>query len=209
MKTFNTVQELWNYCSFCPICQEDCRDVLISVGPDAVFELLSSEKEDGFLNMGCTFRNKKNIYSVQYKINCQDNSFTVEVTDVQLLSSAAQIPTKKVEEAYFYFYLQSSCPKCQSAFTYGTDLELDILDRKITNIEVEREGFYLLKEIDKYHLTAIYDRNIIIVSRCYASADNELEFEEDDKKIELPMVKLDFSNQTKLVNKIKTLILFS
>jgi hypothetical protein len=209
MKSFNTVQELWDHCSFCPICQEDCRDVLISVGPDAVFQILDSEKDDSFLDMSCTFTNKKNVYSVQYKINCQDNTFTVDVTDVQLLTAAAQLPNKKVEEAYFYFYLQSSCPKCQCAVTYGSDLELDILDRKITNIELEREGFYLLKEIDKFHITTIYDRNIILVSRCQGIEDGDLGFEEDDKTITLPMVKLDFTNQAKIVNKIKTLILFS
>jgi len=211
VKIFNTVQELWDYCSFCPICQEDCRDIVISVGPDAVFELSSCDKESNFLNLKCVFTSKKSSYSVQYKIDCQSNAFAVAIvaTDVHLLSVSAQSSNKKVGEAYFYFYLRSSCPKCQCASTYGTDLELDFLERKIVNIQLERESFFLLKGVDKFHITTIHDRDVIIVSRGHLVGDGELVFEEDDKKIELPMVKLDLSDQTKVVNKIKTLILFS
>jgi hypothetical protein len=46
----------------------------------------------------------------------------------------------------------------------------------------------------------------MLVSRCY---EEGLGFSESDKTIELPLVKLDLSDQEKATNKIKTLILFS
>ncbi len=86
MKTFNNVQELWDYCSFCPICTRNCREVIVSVGPDGVFILISSQKKDNNLYLQCTYKNKRNIYNVDYNINCLDNTFQVEVPKVQELA---------------------------------------------------------------------------------------------------------------------------
>jgi hypothetical protein len=208
MKLFNTVQELWDYCAHCPICMRNCREVVVSVGPDSVFILVSSKKKNNNLHLECTYKNKRNIYNVEYDVNCLDNTFKVEVTKVQELAPNEVANPKRVKEAYFFFFLEGLCRECNCTSAHGMDLELDILDKRISNIGLERESFYLLEGKDKFHVTPIHDRNVMLVSRCYVD-DEEIGFSESDKTIELPLVKLDLSDQEKATNKIKTLILFS
>lgn len=207
MKIFNSMQELWDYCSLCPICQLNKRDITISVGPDSVFTLTGFKKKDNSLKLECAFKKKQNVYTVEYDINCETNHFKIDVTDVKVIIEETKLPIHRVTEAYFYFYIQSRCPECECSSAHGADLELDIVDKKISNIELERESFWLLKESDKFHITVIHDRNVMLVSRCHGLDD--FDYREDEKTIELPLVKLDLSNQPKMVNKIKTLILFS
>jgi hypothetical protein len=207
MKNFNTIQELWDYCSYCPVCDRNCRDVVVSVGPDGAFSLVSSEKKDNNLYLQCTYKNKKSAYTVEYNINCIDNTFAVDVPNVQELPLGEIAKPQKVKEAYFFFFVEGLCHECDCTSSHGLDLELDILDKKVSNIGLERESFYLFQEKDKFHVSVIYDRNVMLVSRCYF--DNEAGFSESYKTIELPLVKLDLVDQIKAINKIKTLILFS
>lgn len=206
MKNFNNVQELWDYCETCPICMRRCREVVVSVGPDGRFILVSAQKQDNkTLFLQCTYKNKRNIYSVNYDINCLDNTFKVEVPYVQELPPGEVPNPERVKKAYFYFYLEGLCRECNCTSAHGQDLELDILDKKISNIGLERESFYLLEGKDKFHVSPIHDRNVMLVSRCYPD-DEGLGFIESEKTIELPYVKLDLSDQDRVVNKLKTLI---
>lgn len=181
--------------------------MLVSVGPDAVFSLNSFSKQDSVLELQCEYDKKSNIYSVEYKIDCNTNHFDVKVTNVRENMPETRLPEAKVTRAYFYFYIQSNCQGCDCSTAHGADLELDILDKKISNIQLERESFWLLNEADKYHISILHDSNVMKVTRCYGI--DEFDFREDDKAISLPIVNLDLSNQQKVVSKIKTLILFS
>lgn len=209
MKLFNSIQELWDYCLFCPICQRNCREIVVSVGPDSAFILVTADKkEDGALYLQCTYKNKRHIYSVDYNVNCLDNTFTVDVPKVQELPLGEIANPKKAKRAYFFFFMEGLCRDCNCTSAHGLDLEFDIVDKKISNIGLERESFYLLEGKDKFHVSPIHDRNVMLVSRCYVD-DEEIGFSESDKTIELPLVKLDLTDQLKVTNKIKTLILFS
>jgi hypothetical protein len=209
MKAFNNIQELWDYCSYCPICQKDCCRTDVSVGPDACFNLTSFKKDDVFLDMQCVFKNYHNAYSVEYKVNCLDNTFDVSVDNVQPLLEVEEKPYRKIEEAYFYFYIQSYCDECDNVFIFSADIELDIVDKKVSDLQLERESLYLLKGEDKFHLTLIHDRNVMLVSRCFDSTDNMLAWGEDEKIMELPLIRFDLSDQKNVVQRLKTLILFS
>jgi hypothetical protein len=206
MKIFNSIQELWDYCSFCPVCQ-NTREMSVSVGPDDVFTLDSFSKRDSILELQCQFHKKQNIYYVSYKIDCNTNSFDVQVTNVLEKMPETKMPPDKVKKAYFFFYIQSNCQYCDCSTAHGKDLELDMLEKKVYNIGLERESHWLLNETDKFHISVIHDRDVMLVTRCYGI--DEFDFREDGKSITLPLVKLDLSNQHKVVNKIKTLILFS
>jgi hypothetical protein len=118
-----------------------------------------------------------------------------------------KIPIDRVTKAYFYIYIHSKCNECKCSLSDTIDLEFGIVDKKITNIQLDREVFRLLNEVDKFNITVIHDGNIMLVSRCYEF--DEEDYDEDSKAIRLPLVKLDLLNQAKVVNKIKTLILFS
>lgn len=207
MKQFANIQELWDYCAYCPICLRNCREIAVSVGPDGAFILVTSKKQETSLFLQCTYKNKRNVYSVNYDINCLDNTFKVDVSHVREIM-AGEINTERVKKAYFFFFIEGLCRDCSCTSAHGLDLELDIVDRKISNIGLERESFYLLEGKDKFHVSPIHDRNVMLVSRCYPD-DEGIGFIESDKTIELPLVKLDLSDQDRVVNKLKTLILFS
>lgn len=205
MKLFNTIQELWDYCKYCPICTRNCREVIVSVGPDFSFILISHSKNDTNLVLQCTYKRKGDIYNVDYQINCIDNTFHItEPKVVQLANDIAK--PEKVKEAYFYFFIEGLCNECNGSSANSQDLEFDLEDGTISNMGLERENFYLFETEEKFHITPIHDRNVMLVSRLYQNG--EVGFSES-KTIELPIVKLDLSDQAKTVNKLKTLILFS
>lgn len=207
MKLFNTIQELWDYCVYCPICTRNCRKVVISVGPDNSFVLVSHQKEDNKLVLQCTYKRKRQVYSVDYNINCLDNTFSIGEPRVVDLANEVVAKPERVKEAYFFFFIEGICGECTCTSAHSLDLELDLAEKTISNIGLERESFYLFETEDKFHLAPIHDRNVMLVSRCYF--DEKMGFTESDKPLELPIVKLDLSNQAKVANKIKTLILFS
>src|SRR5271157_2831845 len=103
MKSFDTLQELWAYCLFCPICQKDVRTIEISVGPEPIFDIFEYKKEGNLLQLRCTYQNKRNRYSTNYDINCQDNSFQAEITEQPFDNTTVNF-RGALEKVYFYFY---------------------------------------------------------------------------------------------------------
>lgn len=204
MKAFNTLQELWDYCSYCPICQKSGRDMIISVGPDDVFSLIDFSKDDNFMHLHCRYTNKNNSYAVNYNIDCRDNTFNVSVADLQMMMPDTRLSPIKVKRAYFYFYMQSKCYDCMAAYTYSSDLELDMLNNNVSNIGLERESIYLLKVDDQWHISLFYETDIMHVSK-YVGVD----IIEEVNPIRLPLMKLDWSDQAKVVERIRTLSLFT
>lgn len=204
MKLFNTLQELWDHCAFCPICLRKCREVLISVGPDDEFTLLSTKKSNEALHIKCSFKNKTDLYSIIYQINCLDNSYTVDIKYLCPRDSTAEMPTQapEISEPYFFFFIESFCNECICANSHSIDLEFNTLDRKIYNLKLDREDFSLKSEKDSMLITLSYGKNMLVVNMADRN-NTPLPF------IKLPMINLDFSDQDKAIDRIKTLILFS
>lgn len=193
-KTFKTLQELWSYCLWCPVCLDICREVDVSVGPDD-FEVVSFEKENEFLTIRAKYKKDKKSIPITHIINCVSNVFSIDCASPEL------------RNFYWYFYVQSDCRKCNNTYTNSTDLELDTKNKKICDIGVEREGIYLLSTKDKYHVTMSHDTNRMLVSKC--SEDKDGMIVDNIKVCTLPIVDIDFSKPRKAANKIKTLIVFS
>ena len=191
-------KELWDHCLFCPVCQNAERKMFVSVGPDAVFSLNRFQKRDSLLYLQCIYRKESYLYTVEYNIDCNTNLFDVAVPQVQINIPGQQIAAQRVSRAYFYFYLQSRCEQCDGSAAYSNDLELDVLDKKVFNIELERERFVITDDTVNYYLTVIHDQDLTLVSN-----------DSDQGSIKLPLLNIDFSDQPKMINKIKTLILFS
>jgi hypothetical protein len=204
MKKYNNIQELWSYCLFCPICQDITRDMQISVGPDDTFSLSSFEKNNNILTLNCLFFVKKQKYHIKYDINCIDNTFNSDISD----PTPSDKYVTKASLPYFFFYIRSNCRVCDASHTNGTDLELDLSSKIIFNIGVETDGIYLLKEKNKYHISFEYDRNKMIISRCYEDK-NTGEILDDNKPFNFPIIDFDFSNIEKVINRIKTILTFS
>lgn len=200
MKKFSSIHELWNRCSFCPICNEHCRKIVISVGPDQVLQLISTEYSDQFLQLHCVYSYKLTRQKISFDINCQDNSFSVSFNEgyegaVPVLTSDNVLASSS---PYFYFYIQSHCPVCKGASAFSLDAELNFLERRVHNIGLECE-------------TTVYDfnHNQYYVEMKYDEQTMEISINSSRKYIKLPLANLDFSDLEKATNKIKTLILFS
>lgn len=198
MKILNTIENLWSYCLSCPICQ-DMRNISVSAGPDDLFNLLSFEKRDHFLDLECAILHKKrtNLANNRFKfsINCLDNSIILEENSYL-----------KVFKPYFYVYIQGHC-NCRNSYIYGMDMEPNLEYTHMIHMGIEKEGAYLLRYKDKYHIAVDYFENKMIVSKI--DIDNDDSVIELDNPINLPIMKMDFADQKKAINKIQMLITFS
>lgn len=203
MKILNTVQQLWSYCLFCPTCQDITRTIHVSVGPDEAFKLQSFEKNNHILHLDCLFHAKNQKYKATYEINCLDNSFSCHIEE----PISAKSSVNKASTPYFYFYIQGDCKECNDTYVSSKDLELDLLNKKIENIALEREGIYLRGKDSHYHLTMSYDEREMLITRCHD--EDGLMIEDGGKPFHLPIIEFDFSKPKKVINKIKTILLFS
>ena len=186
MKSFATIQELWDYCERCPLCQAN-RDVSISIGPEHQIRLLSFTKNQHLLLRCQLFSDK-----YEYQIDCQDNTFTV---------SGYELINKSVVP---YIYLQSSCSNCVSASTYSHDMLLMNRTKVITDIFLERESFALIDGNTRLSVNVLHtnvNNPRIMISAIFP--------DQWFHPIDLPLFDLDVSDQVKAVQRIKNLMSFS
>lgn len=191
-KTRNTIQELWSYCLYCPICKVICREITVAAGPNDQFKLVFFKKENHILAIQCVY---KKSFIVNYEINCLDNTFKIIGNNLNL------------DQTYCYFYIQSICRICNATHVTGTDLELNLEEKSIYNIGLEKEGVYLLSTKDMYHITILYKNSTMLVSKCFKDKDGIVL--DDNRVCTLPLVDLDFSNLHKVAYRIKTMLVFS
>lgn len=204
-KTFDSLQQLWSYCLFCPLCQEITRDLHVAVGPDDVFTLGDYDKKNHFLTLECIAKIKRRKYNVNFHINGLDNTFDVDFAET--VSENHDCIIEKSKLPYFYFYIQGDCWQCDSTFAASTDLELNLLDKKIYNIGLETETIFVSNESIQYHITINYNDNNMIITRCRENENGTMV--DDDKPFHSPIVDLDLSNPDKVIRKIKTILVFS
>lgn len=201
------MEELWAYCLFCPICKNPDRFLELTAGPDDHFKIEAWKKIGSQLQIDCSFRydredkkSRGDHYEANYIIDCQQNTY-------QLLTNGPDsVLAGKVTEFNFFFQIFSKCKTCYNSNVNTTDIEFDNINYIVYDMEIDRESVYLLEEKDKYHITLSHDRNVMMVSRCFLQKETIID---EENVIDLPLINLDFSNPTKVVNKIKTLILFS
>lgn len=195
MKPFTNLQSLWAYCLYCPICKNINRNIEIEIGPDDMYTSCSFIKRNNILTINFTIRQSyyKHYYTIH--INVVDNTFYI----IKQHKSSPDI-----KELFFYLY--SSCVNCDS-YTNSADLRIDSTNNKLLNSSLEQEAFSLSKCKDKYHISINYNINEMLVYRLLKNKQGL--FVTEDKEFKLPILKLDFSNQKKVVEKIKTLLIFS
>jgi len=205
MKVLESLQKLWEYCQFCPICQESCRKIRVDVQPDDTYELVSFEKNDNQLKLNCLFSFHREQTKVSFEIDAYTNGLQTKISEpVVTIQSGGVFRSKRT---FVVFQIFGDCEKCRCTHATSAEMELSMLDNSIGTTKVDREGIYLLESVDKFHLTLIYDRRVLLVSRCYLDQDNTVI--DDNRILELPLVNLDLSNTEKTLAKVKTLILFS
>ena len=197
MRILNTIQDLWLYCLLCPICKNK-RDIDLLVGPDENFRLISFDKLDDKLILKCYFTSRRQKFTIDYTIDCINNDFELvfgKPKEVDQSATGASAP-------YFYFYINSECKMCDATWTNSSDLELDILNKKITNIGLERESVRCLTHNRKYQIELDYENNLLIINNVNRGVAVMPAFN-------FPLIDLDLTNQEKLFRKISTILTFS
>lgn len=205
MKILNTIQELWSYCLFCPICQDITREIWVSTGPDDVLDLSSHKKIDNILILSCFFHYKRQKSKIVFNINCLDNSFKVDISD-------PTPSTRNVEGSeipYFTFFIGGDCKVCSSTHLSSIESQLDLLKLSISNIGIDSETISIFDEKSEwtYILSYEYDINKIKILKSKVDDNGDLTFWKNPP--EIPIVNFDFSNPKKVINRIKTLLVFS
>ncbi len=203
MKKFNTLQELWSFCLFCPLCQDITRDIVVLGGPSEVLEIKSQIKENEILSVRGLAKVGKQRYKMTYHIDCVRNTFTVEISDPEVQDP----PVNRANASTFYLELITDCHQCGNTSANSTDIEIDLLSKKVTNFGVEMEGIYLLNQKTKYHLTLNHTAQQLTLSKCFE--DDEGTIIDDNKTISFPLTHFDFSKPKKVLNRIRTLLVFS
>lgn len=195
MKLFNTLQELWDYSLYCPICQNNFREIDMEVGPDTDMRLDSYSKSSDMLEIQASFISRRVQRSIKFNVNCVSNDF--------------KSSTDYSSSPYFYFYICADCKKCNASWTNGADIEFNWLDNKIHNIGLERECIHLLEYEKKYQILFDYSQNLLCIEKCTISDKGTPIFIPGTPGFTVPLIDLDFTNQDKLYNKIRTILTFS
>lgn len=203
MKLFNTIEELWGHCLFCPICNDNCRDIHVSAGPDDNFKLISFKKNDEILQLKCSLHLKKLKYVVDYKINSNDNTFKAKVFAPKEVENSIENPLS----TYFYFYIQSTCNKCGYSYCNGSDIEFDQDNQKVVSIGIEREGIYLIDHTESFHVTLEYDKNLTNITKCIKVKDKD-EIRDLPLAYQCPLIKVNMKEPQKAIRRIKTVLTF-
>ena len=203
MKKFNTLQELWSFALFCPLCQDITREVIVAGGPSNVIEVKSQKKTNEILKIQCSAKLARQSYNIAYYIDCIKNTFTVSITEAQVQDP----PVKGTSSPTFTLSLISDCRICGNTSMNSEDIEIDLLTKKVSNFEVCMEGIYLLNQKNKYHLTLNHKAQELILSKCHEDDDGSII--DDNKTISFPLTHFDFSKPKKVLNRIRTLLVFS
>lgn len=203
MKSIKTIQELWSYCLFCPICQDMTREIHVGIGPDEAFELFEFEKNNHILTLKCGFYCKDKMRSIKYDINCLNNSFDMDITE-SVISSRNVSGAKS---SYPYFWLNGNCRVCNASHISSGDVELNVLNKIASNLTLEMEGLSLIKEKDKYYIFIEHSHNTMQISKCFEDENGDII--DENNPFKYPIINFDYSNPKKVLNKIKMLLVFS
>jgi len=181
MKTFKTLQELWSYFLYCPLCPHVERVIDISGGPAETFKVLSFKKKDHLLYLNCNKGGK-------YIINCLDNSIRSDIGQY-IIPVFPNLP-------FFFLNITGFCKKCNATFAYSGNLVIDPIAKLITNIRIEYQDIYIAND---YNITYNYDYDTMNIFKSINGG----------KPCSLPLVEFDFFDIETVIKKLKAYILFS
>lgn len=185
MKKFNNLNKLLRY--KCPICNSELENQIYFASPDyeANIPILENHKLIMF------FYSHDNNFTVE--INLKNNKLNFGYTNPDF-----SLPKKFLENQLF-LYLNSVCKNCKSYNYSSCDIDVFLNSKEIGPIYIEREYFF----IDDYKLEYRYNSNSTI------TFSKKIEKSTQYKTLcKIKMIKLDFSNKEKLINKIKAIIIF-
>ena len=177
------------------------RKIDVLSGPNQALEITKFQKKDRILHLEQVAQIRKQRYNINYYIDCPSNTFTLSISE----PSPSDKSVDGASSSNFSFYLNGICDSCDFTFVEGSVIELDLFRKTIANIGVVFEEFYLFDKKNKFRVSLEYENN----STSIVKLDNDGEAIKEDNPFVIPLVDWDFSNTKKIINKIKTLLVFS
>lgn len=197
-----SVQKLWSHCIYCPICKDVCRTN--EIVPFHGTKITKWSKEDATIHIKClvekqTYENNKSSKFLRWKLSCDINAI-----DNTVLSEIVAAKDEK-EFPELEFQVIGNCLKCLNTFSTG-QFSIDLKSGIVEKISLDKDSVHLLTEDGNYHVSLLHYSNSMVVSKCSIRDDGSIE---DGETTIFPMVEVDFHQPKKVINKIKTLLLFS
>lgn len=204
MKIFNTLQKLWSYDLYCPICGDICREISVVCGPDGIWKTLQTTKLDNVLKLETELTHKKEKCNVSFFIDCVTNKFEYYIsTDCEAFCYA-----EKAKNSDLFFHLESDCKRCLGSWTISNDVNLNFSTKMVENFSLEGEEVWF---DDKFIINYNYMKNVMTIDKVIQKKKLSGDFIDSSmgKPLPLPIVEFDFKNKKKTLNKIKTMLVFS
>lgn len=211
MKSLNSIQDVWDYCLSCPLCYSK-RSVSITVNTDYL-TLVKYEKDNNKLTIHKMYGKEEKESSIL--IDCTTNSVISQNIYHAPLSKNDNIDirdssTKMTEVVHdrLFFSIHGFCQSCHRTQINGNDIIVDLTNNRIIyDNSIQKENFYLSHMEDKFHISLLYYNDSIVVSRY--NTDQYGSFITVGSIFYGKMIECDITNQQKLINKLKTLLIFS
>lgn len=202
MKQFKSLQELWAYCMYCPLCKEMCRNVIPSIGPDDNFFLKTYRKTGRVLLLKnkYSFINEygNNINnSLNLSIDCETHTVSQNLFDM----GSGEIFYKEING---YIYFIASCNMCDSVI-FSKEISFNNHIINVPEIQIESETYLLNNELEEFHISLHHDFNHMDILR----KDIDNHENEYKKPITCELFDLDFNNIEKTLKRLKTIVVFS
>lgn len=212
-KNFENFSSLWNYCIFCPICKKDCRNVEIKflAHPTRATNNIRTLYPSKIKNFKFTEKNTFIEIHIVEKNNFSNNRLNMHDEYLIKFDSLKNnfFITKKNEispdKKQLSFYIYAFCDNCLS-YLSSNNIKIDTKIKYSSNLYLESEAFYLTKTEDKYFIFIDYVTKKSQISKVYLDQNNNITV--DNKEQEIPIFKIDLNNQSKLIQKIKTILMF-
>lgn len=188
MKKFNNLEELWNYCSFCPICQNNSREMEVSV-----VEFEDIIKEYSFI------KNKEIL-----EIISEDKFQNTYINKINCLTNKVEMMTFPSEFGYFTIAGACDIHLNRSVSRSHFSLKANVLETSLCCIEHE-------------YFSYLFEDNHILVMFNHNSDKTTISFSKIDKsnryrislRISLDyLLDIDFTNEQNMINKLKTILVF-
>jgi len=181
MKILNSISQLQDQISFCPLCQKKNRRVSIQ----------SNSVETKIVHC----REKDNKIAMRVHADRESKSKAI----------AYDLDIHSIDFDFIYSNKPDACAPNLDFLLLGNCLEghanaagifsLNTGNKKVENIFYNKET---LRILDTYRISALYYNDMLLVSSL-----------NDSKVRSFPLMDLDFTRPDKIVTKIKTLLLFS
>lgn len=221
MLQFQNLEELITRCLQCHFCKQS-RSISIDFGPDEFFQLDSFEHKNNILTLNTIYRystvSEEELkdgeprphvkYNISFVISTLENKYETNIVGPTTIISDEVFGTQS-PNPWPYFFIEGRCQNCES-YIVSKDISLGFLKKNIQIVSIEKERYLLYKTDTKYKIIYDFDQDLMFVQKVIPKIrKNQTIYIKKGKPIKLPLYMFDFTDEVKVISKLKTYITFS